>query len=164
METTLTSLDTKIDQLLTEARVIIPGAQALFGFQFVAMLTAGFDRMPHASKAIHAVALGFIAINIVLLIMPAALHRLSYGGEDSKDFLTMGSALVIAAPIFLAGGIASETYVVLQKVLTDTAWSAMGGGATFIVIVLCWYAIPLFLRASQNLTRRRKLETSTAKR
>jgi hypothetical protein len=161
METTLTPLGTKIDQLLTEARVIIPGAQALFGFQFVAMLTAGFDRMPHPSKAIHAVALGFIAINIVLLMMPAALHRLSYGGEDSKDFLTIGSALVIAAPIFLAGGIASETYVVLQKVLIDTAWSAIGGGATFFVIVLCWYAIPLFLRASLNSARGRKLKTST---
>jgi Family of unknown function (DUF6328) len=46
MDTTETPLGTKIEQLLTEARVIIPGAQALFGFQFVAMLTAGFDRLP----------------------------------------------------------------------------------------------------------------------
>ena len=80
MDTTETPLGTKIEQLLTEARVIIPGAQALFGFQFVAMLTAGFDRLPQASKVMHALALGLIAINIVLLMMPAALHRLSYGG------------------------------------------------------------------------------------
>src|SRR5215218_8708534 len=39
-----TPLATKIEQLLTEARVIIPGAQALFGFQFIAMLTSGFER------------------------------------------------------------------------------------------------------------------------
>ena len=76
-----TPLATKIEQLLTEARVIIPGAQALFGFQFVAMLTNGFDHLPQASKNMHAVALGLIAINVVLLMTPAAVHRLSFGGD-----------------------------------------------------------------------------------
>jgi hypothetical protein len=41
-----TPLATSVEQLLTEARVIIPGAQALLGFQFIAMLTTGFDRLP----------------------------------------------------------------------------------------------------------------------
>jgi hypothetical protein len=50
MATTQTPLGTKIEQVLTEARIIIPGAQALFGFQFVAMLTTGFDRLPPAFK------------------------------------------------------------------------------------------------------------------
>ena len=148
METSQTPLGTKIEQLLTEARIIIPGAQALFGFQFVAMLTTGFDHLPQASKVVHALALGFIAINVVLLMMPAALHRLSYGGEDSEEFLRIGSALVIAAPFFLAGGIATETYVVLQKVIEDIGWSAVGACAAFLVIVLCWYALPVLLRAS----------------
>jgi hypothetical protein len=118
-------LATKIDQMLTEARVIIPGAQALFGFRFVVMLTTGFDRLPQTSKVMHAIALGLIAVNVVLLMMPAALHRLSYGGEDCPEFLRIGSALVIAAPLFLAGGIATETYVVIQKVIDDVTWSAV---------------------------------------
>src|SRR4051794_20220593 len=63
MEKTQTPLATQIEQVLTEARLIIPGAQALFGFQFVAMLTTGFDRLPQASKIMHAVALALIAIN-----------------------------------------------------------------------------------------------------
>lgn len=148
METTQTPLGTKIEQLLTEARVIIPGAQALFGFQFVAMLTTGFDHLPQASKVVHALALGLIAMNIVLLMMPAALHRLSYGGEDSKGFLRIGSAPVIAAPMFLAGGIATETYVVLQKVVDDVGESAVGAGLTFLIIVQCWYVLPLILKST----------------
>jgi hypothetical protein len=36
MKVTPTPLATKVEQLLTEARVIIPGGQALFGFQFIA--------------------------------------------------------------------------------------------------------------------------------
>jgi len=45
-----TSLKTKIEQLLTEARVIIPGGQALLGFQFVATLTKAFDNLPDEMK------------------------------------------------------------------------------------------------------------------
>jgi hypothetical protein len=33
-----------------EARVIIPGCQALLGFQLVAMLTQAFDELPNDAK------------------------------------------------------------------------------------------------------------------
>jgi len=33
----------KIDQMLTEARVILPGAQALLGFQLAVILTQAFE-------------------------------------------------------------------------------------------------------------------------
>jgi hypothetical protein len=146
MGTAQTPLGTRIEQVLTEARLIIPGGQALFGFQFVAMLTTGFDRLPQGSKIAHAAALGLIAINVVLVMMPAAVHRLSYGGEDSKEFLRIASALVVTAPLFLAAGIATETYVVLQKVLENQVWSVAGACGIFSVFMLCWYALPLFLR------------------
>jgi hypothetical protein len=51
MEASPTPLKTTIEQLLTEARLIIPGGQALFGFQFIAMLTSGFDRLQDASSS-----------------------------------------------------------------------------------------------------------------
>ena len=41
-----TPLSTKVEQLLTEARVIIPGAQALLGFQFTVTLTRSFEQLP----------------------------------------------------------------------------------------------------------------------
>ena len=154
-----TPLATKIEQLLTEARVIIPGAQALFGFQFVAMLTNGFDHLPQASKNMHAVALGLIAINVVLLMTPAAVHRLSFGGEDSPRFLQIGSALVIAAPIFMAAGIAVENYVVLQKVMNAEVWSVFGAVLTFVVFAGCWYAFPLALRTAMKRSNGRRRKT-----
>jgi hypothetical protein len=91
-------------------------------------------------------ALGLIALNVVLLMTPAALHRLSYAGEDSGSFLRLGSAFVIAAPLFLAGGIALEVYVVLQKVDGQERWAAGAGVASFTALVGLWYALPLALR------------------
>lgn len=141
-----TPLTTKVEQVLTEARVIIPGAQALFGFQFIAMLTTGFDVLPQASKIVHAMALGLVAANLILLMTPAALHRLSFDGADSESFLKAASALVIAAPLFLAAGISAESYVVLGKV-TDSKLAAAGYAATsFILLIGFWYALPLMVR------------------
>ena len=140
-----TPLATKVEQLLTEARVIIPGAQALFGFQFIAMLTTGFEEMPQTAKIVHAVALGLVAMNVILLMTPAALHRLSYGGADSASFLRSASALVTVAPLFLAAGIAAESYVVLGRI-TDSELAATYATASFLVLVGFWYALPLIVR------------------
>lgn len=43
---------------------------------------------------------------------PAALHRIAFHGEDDAGFFRIGSALVIAASIPLAVGIAADTAVV----------------------------------------------------
>jgi hypothetical protein len=146
MQVANTSLATKVEQLLTEARLIIPGAQALLGFQFIAMLTSGFDRLPQSVKAVHALALCLVAINVILLMTPAALHRLSFNGEDSRAFLRIGSALVIAAPGFLAAGIAAETFVVLHKVSGNAGWAPTGALVSFVALIGLWYAIPAWLR------------------
>jgi hypothetical protein len=140
-----TTLATKVEQVLTEARVIIPGAQALLGFQFIAMLTTGFDEIPKASKIVHAVALGLVAMNAILLMTPAALHRLSFDGEDSESFLRVASALVTIAPLFLATGISAESYVVLGKV-ADSNLAAGYAAASFVVLIGFWYVLPLILR------------------
>lgn len=142
---TVSSLSTKVEQVLTEARVIIPGAQALFGFQFIAMLTTAFDELPHLSKTVHAIALGLVAMNVILLMTPAALHRLAFGGADCASFLRVASALVVAAPFFLAAGLAAESYVILRK-LTDSDMVAVTyAAASFAVLIGFWYALPMLL-------------------
>ena len=45
---------------------------------------------------------------------PAALHRIAFHGEDDVSFFRIGSALVIAASIPLAIGIAADIAVVFQ--------------------------------------------------
>src|ERR1051326_4366199 len=41
-----TALSDKIQHVLTEARVVLPGAQALLGFQFVTILMESFEKLP----------------------------------------------------------------------------------------------------------------------
>jgi hypothetical protein len=130
--------------------VIIPGGQALFGFQFIAMLTTGFDGLPRSAKIVHAAALLLIAVNVILLMTPAALHRLSFAGEDSELFFRMGSALVIASPAFLAGGVALEFYVVVLKAYDSEGWAEANAGLIFAGLMTLWYVLPMALRYRRN--------------
>lgn len=148
MQTLSTPLETKIEQLLTEARLIIPGGQALLGFQFVAMLTSAFDRLPESAKMIHVVALCLIGMNVIIMMTPAALHRLSFGGEDSPRFFLLGSRLVIIGPVFLAAGISAEVYVVFIKALNNPQAAVGAAVAAASVLLSFWYVWPFALRTS----------------
>ena len=64
------------------------------------MLTTGFDKLPPGSQLVHTAAFCFTALNVIVLMAPAAPHRLSFGGEDSEAFLRLGSRLLFAAPCF----------------------------------------------------------------
>jgi len=48
-----TELTDKIQQVLTEVRVALPGAQTLMGFQFIALFMEAFQKLPQPLKIIH---------------------------------------------------------------------------------------------------------------
>jgi uncharacterized protein DUF6328 len=146
-----TPLHVKIEQLLTEARVILPGAQALFGFQLAIVLTPSFETLPELSRLVHAVSLGLVALCVMLLMAPAAYHRIVYAGEDSQEMHRVGSALVTTATVPLALGLAGDIYVVIGKIIDPTT----GVGAAvfaFVVLVGLWYGYPLAVALSRRTT------------
>lgn len=141
-----TPIDIRVEDLLTEARVLLPGAQALFGFQLVVLLTESFEKLPQTSKIIHTIALCSVAVSIILLMAPPAFHRITFGGRNSKDFLRIGSALVIASAVPLAAGIAADMYVAVSKAV---AASDVGLGVALAVaamLAILWFIQPVLLR------------------
>jgi hypothetical protein len=141
-----TPLSTKIDQMLVEARLIIPGAQALLGFQLTVTLTRAFEQLPASSRLTHVTALCCVAVAVILLMTPAALHRISFAGEDSASFYRLGSWFVMAAPVPLALGIAGDLYVASTKAAESTTLGSAVAITAFILLAALWYALPMFLR------------------
>jgi hypothetical protein len=141
-----TPLHAKVEQMLTEARVMIPGAQALLGFQMAVMLTSGFDRLPSSSKLLHTAALCCIGLAIILLIAPAAIHRLSFRGEDSEEFHDLGSRLIILAAVPLAGGITLDLYVAAAKATESPSIGMAIAVCAAAVMIGLWFAYPIARR------------------
>src|SRR5262249_27239404 len=108
MQRTRTNLHDRIDYVLTESRVMLPGAQALLGFQLLVPLTKAFETLPESAQSVHFVALSFVALAVVLLIAPAAVHRIAFQGGDDERFLRLASRVVTSALVPLALGVASE--------------------------------------------------------
>ena len=130
--------------MLTEARVIIPGAQALLGFQFVVVFVRSFAELPGWVKIIHAAALAAIAL------VGAALHRIAYDGENSQSFFRVSSALVVGAALPLAVGIAADMCVVGFKITGGAGLASMGGCVSFVILVTFWFFYPLSLRHARG--------------
>lgn len=141
-----TPLSTRIDHMLTEARVVLPGAQALLGFQLTVALTRPFEQLPGSSKIVHAAALASVALSVILLMAPAAFHRIAFDGEDSESFHRIGSAFVISATVPLAAGIAGDLYVAGAKITGSTSTGLTLALAALIVLSGLWYAYPYLMR------------------
>ncbi|HKD78025.1 MAG TPA: DUF6328 family protein, partial [Ktedonobacterales bacterium] len=75
------SLEARIVQALTELRVVLPGAQALFGFQVSAVLTKRIAQISDVSRAVHLASTGMVVVAIILLLAPATYHRIAASGE-----------------------------------------------------------------------------------
>ncbi|HYL98081.1 MAG TPA: DUF6328 family protein [Blastocatellia bacterium] len=110
-----------IHQVLTEARVVIPGAQALLGFQLTIALTSTFEALPRSSKYVHLASLGMMALSLVFLMTPAAYHRIVERGDSSWVFLGFSRKMLLAAMVPLPLGISGDFFVVSREVCGPTA-------------------------------------------
>jgi hypothetical protein len=143
-------LHARIEQMLTEGRVILPGAQALLGFQLVIVLTAAFEKLPESSRILHGLALLAITLSVALLMTPAALHRIVWAGEDTEAVLRVGGPLTVAALVPLALGMSADAYVVFARI---TGWPAFGGlasGAVLVCLLALWFIWPLARRKARR--------------
>jgi len=140
-------LKDRISQLLEQSRIILPGVQALLGFQFAAYLSQGFKDLPDASKAAHTAALFLLIVAMILLMTPTPYHRLGERGEETEDFDRAGTSFVLSALVPLTLAVAADFYIVLQKV-TENGAVAIGGALVAVLgALVLWLAVPLAARA-----------------
>jgi Family of unknown function (DUF6328) len=144
------TLEDRIDFVLTEARVVLPGVQALLGFQLIVVLSEAFAALPKSSTIVHLAALASVAISAVLLLAPAAHHRIVFRGEDSEEFPPIASAYLLAATVFLALGMAADGYVIVAKVVQSPEWGVAAGIGVAILCLGLWHAWPLVARAKRQ--------------
>jgi uncharacterized protein DUF6328 len=136
-----TYITDKIEHVLTETRVVLPGAQALLGFQFLVILTEPFDNLPQSSKVVHLLSLGFITLSIVLLMTPAAYHRIVERGEETEHFHRFASSVLLAAMIPLALGLSGDLFVVTRKVLGNRELAITLAGLTLLLCYGLWFGL-----------------------
>jgi len=140
----------KINQALTEIRVVLPGAQALLGFQFVTMLMEAFEKLPLSSRYVHLLSLALIALSVILLMTPAAYHRIVEKGEETEHFHRFASRMLLLAMIPLALGMCGDLFVVVRKITESTVAGVVSASVMLLFFYGLWFGYTLYRRSRQE--------------
>ena len=77
---------------------------------------------------------------------PAAIHRIAFDGEDSEEFLQLGTRFLLGASAALAIGIAADLGVVVDKLLDWPQAGLAAGVLSGVALLGMWLAYPMALR------------------
>lgn len=127
-------LTTRVKQVLIECRVVLPGAQALLGFQLIIMWMTAFYKISQTWKMLHLASLVAVAVSTILLITPAAYHRIVEQGEDSEMLHHITARLLLSAMVFLALGVCGDFYVVCRM-----TGIGMGASTALSLLLLAFF-------------------------
>jgi len=132
-----------VQQALEEARMVLPGIQALFGFQLIAVFNQRFDTaLDRPRQVVHLAALLLVALSAALVMTPAAYHRQACGGGVSRELLRVVSAFVSAALLPLMAGLCLDVYLVALLIVRDEA-VAVGLAASLLALLAgLWFVFP----------------------
>jgi hypothetical protein len=153
------SLKDEMRNVVEEARMVIPGIQALFGFQTMAVFNERFADLPPSAVTGYLVGLCLLALSIGLLMAPAAYHRIAERGQVSRRMIDLSSRFITAGLVPLMLGVALDIYVVCIAAVDDARLGAIGAIAAACVFTLLWFVFPIGRRRSFEGSARRRTPT-----
>ena len=131
--------------------MVLPGIQALFGFQLIAIYSERFEAaLSGFEQALHLLAIVLVAISIALIMAPAAYHRQAERGCVSRYFTELSSNLLTWGMAPLCMAITLELYLVSRVVLDSLAVSLAVTALMFMVFVGLWFVFPRFRAWRRN--------------
>ena len=139
-------LDRELIELLNELRVLLPGVQVLFAFLLTVPFTNRFARVNDLQKDTYLLSLVATAIGSVLLIAPAAHHRLRFRERDKEAILRTANGFAIAGTIMLAVAMTTAVFFITDF-LFKVAVTALVTGLVAGSFVFLWYVLPLVRKA-----------------
>ncbi len=121
--------------------MVLPGIQALFGFQLVAVFNSRFDSLDVTEQVVHLVSTCLVAGAVALVMSPAAYHRQAEPYTVSVDVVAISTKLLIVALVLLAFALSLELYVIIEIVLGSTL--AIPAAAILLAWTLTlWFGLP----------------------
>jgi hypothetical protein len=146
-ETEDLSLEKAVTHLLEECRMILPGLQALLGFQLVAVFSTAFEtHLSHTEQQIHLLALVLLAIAGALVMTPAAYHRQTRPRQVSAHFLLLSGRLLLIALVPLMFGIALDIYLISRVILGNALVSVVLATSLVVFVAGLWFGFPWWHR------------------
>jgi hypothetical protein len=137
------SLDSTARHILEECRMVLPGIQALFGFQLIAVFNQGFaEKLSSLEQHLHLLSIVLTVLAVALVMTPAALHRQIDPMAVTRRFIESSTILLLVGMFPLCISICLQIYII-ARVITETVWvsASLGTGLLLLFFVL-WILLP----------------------
>jgi len=132
-----------MDNLIEECRMLLPGIQALFGFQLIAVFNSAFsEKLSSSEQGLHLLAIGLIGVSIALILAPAAYHRQIEPLEITRRFIHISTRLMLGSMGALALSICLDVYLISRLILRDPLLAVLITGALLALFVFFWIIFP----------------------
>jgi len=122
--------------------MVLPGIQALFGFQLIAVFNPAFhERLSVGERYVHLFATGLVACAIVLILTPASLHRRSGPHHVYESFLYKSSRLLLASMVPLAVGISLDFYLIGRLIIGSGTLPFVASACLLGLFIFFWFVL-----------------------
>jgi hypothetical protein len=141
------SLEEEARHILEECRIVVPGVQALIGFQMVAVFNDAFyKRLAPWHWNLHIGAICLVVMAMVMLMTPPAYHRIAEPGSVSFRFLRISTELLCWAMSFLRLGLVIEVFIVASALGFFWQSALLIAGSLFLVSWVFWTGLPRYMK------------------
>lgn len=147
-------------ELLEELRTIIPGVQVLFAFLLTVPFSTRFADLDDVGVTVFALALVTVGLAAVILLTPAAYHRIS-PSDDRRQRLRLGIRSTVGGMALLAVSVGAAVFVVIRFIfdvttiplISNSLENTVATVATVMVggtAIVLWFLLPLFTRSRRQ--------------
>ncbi len=144
------TLEQEATHVTDEARMLLPGVQAVLGFQLVAVFNQRFQDLSAGEQLIHLAAFLLIALAMGIVMAPAAYHRQVERGSVSQHFVDLSSALLTLALLPLVTGLGLDTYLIARLILVAEEVAILVAAGVSLTLLCLWYGLPALGRRRQR--------------
>ena len=136
------TLEEEATHATDEARMVLPGVQALLGFQLIAVFNQRFQDLSENQQTLHLLAFALLTVAMGLIMTPAAYHRQAERGCVTRKFVALASFLLTLAMLPFALGLAIDTYLLTWLVVGHEFPSICVAGGVLVFLVGLWFVLP----------------------
>lgn len=139
-------VEKQVQETMEEARVVLPGMQALFGFQLIAVFNQKFQELTAREQLAHFASTLLVVLGIALIMTPAAYHRQVEPGKATTSFLKLASVFIAAAMVPLMLALSVEVYLLARIIIENRAVSIVLAGVQLAIFAGLWFVLPWIKR------------------
>jgi hypothetical protein len=128
---------------LDESRMILPGIQALFGFQLIVVFSTTFTEKLNAfEQRLHLIAILLVVLATMIILTQAMFHRQTSEKEVAEEFIRIASRLLLLSMFPIVTSISLEFYLISRVILNNVLWALLFTLVVFSLFLLLWIGLP----------------------